>query len=91
MNRKKVTKIILSVIFCIAVIIIPVVSIKTHKRMSKRIKEISNNTKMLVSILTANNDITKHPRATGDLRLVQRTSIAVLKRFDEIAKKHNIV
>lgn len=90
MDRRKITKATLSVIFFIAVAIISNACIKSHKRMSKRIKGISNDTKTIINILTANNDITKYPKAKGDLRLAQRTSIAVLKRFDEIAKRHNI-
>ncbi len=90
MDRRKITKTTLSVIFCITVAIISNECIKSHKRMSKRIKGISNDTKTIINILAANNDITKHPKARGDLRLSQRASIAVLKRFDEIAKRHNI-
>ena len=41
-------------------------------------------------MIEATNDITKLRKATGNLRLSQKISFVILKRFDEIAKKHNI-
>ena len=42
------------------------------------------------NFLVNTTDITKIPPANGFLGLIQNSSLAVLKRFDKIAKKHNI-
>lgn len=58
--------------------------------MTKRIHNIIYDLKSIKNFFVFTNDITKLQKAKGNLRLSQRTSIAILKIFDQIAKKHNI-
>lgn len=58
--------------------------------MTKRIHNIIYDLKSIKNFFVFTNDITKLQKAKGNLRLSHRTSIAILKIFDQIAKKHNI-
>lgn len=88
--KKIIVSLILSIFFILIVASITIISIKAHKRTKKRVNELIKIVNITKNVVTFNNDITKLPKAKGNLRLIQRSSIAILKRFDEIAKKHNI-
>ena len=89
-TKKIIVSLILSIFFIFIVASITIISIKAHKRTKKRVNELIKIVNITKNVVTLNNDITKLPKAKGNLRLIQRSSIAILKRFDEIAKKHNI-
>ena len=89
-TKKIIVSLILSIFFILIVASITIISIKAHKRTKKRVNELIKIVNITKNVVTLNNDITKLPKAKGNLRLIQRSSIAILKRFDEIAKKHNI-
>ena len=89
-TKKIIVSLILSIFFILIVASITIISIKAHKRTKKRVNELIKIVNITKNVVTLNNDITKLPKAKGNLRLIQRSSIAILKRFDEIAKKHNV-
>ena len=93
-DRKNLKKIGITVVYCFIIASIitvaTIVSIKAYKRSKKRMVKLVEAINVTKNIVTITNDITKLPKAKGNLRLIQRSSIAILKRIGEIAKKHNI-
>lgn len=86
-NKKKI-----SLIFFIIGIILFLVSIKQSldSFIDKKLKKTNQEIHLIRSMIEATSDITQLRKATGGLRISQNVSATILKRFDKIAKEHNV-
>lgn len=90
MNKKKFGKIIAISVISISLFSLYKEIIVQQNEVRLEINNIKKSMEGIASLIKVDKDITKVPKATGDLRIIQRSCIVILKRFDEIARKHNI-
>ncbi len=60
------------------------------KNLCYEIKELNEKIDYLTNFVKRTTDIQKLPPATGNLKIIQDCSVALLHYFDQICKKHNI-
>lgn len=68
------------------------IKLKLRQKIQKNlgIEDLNKQINSLREIIEKANDITKLPRANGNLRLVQDASVALLNRFNRICKCHDL-